>query len=157
MDTRIVFGIGVAFGLLAWSVFGALYLWPRLRQRSAADALRPLLLMHTFRFIGMSFLVPGVVSPDLPLRFAQSAAWGDLLAALLALLALASLRSRAGYAFAWIFNLWGSLDLFNAFYQAAASGLAPGEFGAAYFLPTFLVPLLLVSHLLIFRILAVKR
>ncbi len=84
MDTRIVCGIGVAFGLLAGSVFGVLYLWPQLRQRSAADALRPLLVMHAFRFIGMSFLVPGVVSPDLPSRFAHSAAWGDLLAALLA-------------------------------------------------------------------------
>lgn len=100
---------------------------------------------------------PGVVAPDLPLAFARSAAWGDLLAVLLALLALASLRRRAGYAIAWVFNLWGSFDLFNAFYQAAASGLEPGQFGAAYFLPTFLVPMLLVFHVLICRILVAKR
>ncbi|HEU4487474.1 MAG TPA: hypothetical protein VFR96_18460, partial [Povalibacter sp.] len=85
----------------------ARYLWPRLRHLSREAALRPLLVLHSFRFIGLAFLVPGVVSPDLPPAFAYPAASGDMMAATLALLALATLRSRAGILLVWIFNLWG--------------------------------------------------
>ena|SRR5947207_823957 len=154
MNVQLLFGTGVAFGLVAWGVFAAIYLWPALRDRSRADALRPLLVLHAFRFIGLSFLVPGVASADLPMTFARDAAYGDLVAAILALLALASLRSRLGITLAWVFNLWGSFDLLNAFYQAGASGLSPGQFGAAYFLPTAIVPLLFITHALMFRILS---
>jgi len=154
MNVQLLFGAGVAFGLIAWGVFSALYLWPPLAGRSRADALQPVLVLHAFRFIGLSFLVPGVVSSDLPMTFARDAAYGDLTAAVLALLALAGLRSRLGIALAWAFNIWGTFDLLNAFYQAGASGLSPGQFGAAYFLPTFIVPLLLITHGLAFRILS---
>jgi len=153
MGVQLLFLSSVAFGLTAWAVVIGLYAWPQLRGRSRADALRPLLVVHAFRFIGLSFLVPGVVSPDLPMAFARGAAYGDLVAAVLALLALASLRSKLGVAVAWIFNIWGTFDLLNAFYQAAASGLSPGQLGAAFFLPTFLVPMLLLTHGLAFRIL----
>lgn len=70
-----------------------------------------MLVLHAFRFIGLAFLVPGVVSPDLPLAFARDAAYGDFVAAILALAALATLRSGVGIALAWAFNLWGSFDL----------------------------------------------
>jgi len=110
-------------------------------------------MVHAFRFIGLAFLVPGVVAPELPTAFARAAAWGDLAACVLALLTLATLRSKAGIGLAWIFNLWGAFDLLDAFYQANASGLAAGQFGAAFFIPTFVVPLLLVTHGLMFRIL----
>jgi hypothetical protein len=98
-------------------------------------------------------LVPGVVSPDLPSAFARSAAYGDLVAAILALLALISLPSATGVAITWLFNLWGTADLFNAFYQASHAGLMAGQLRATYFIPTFIVPLLLISHGLGFRIL----
>jgi hypothetical protein len=153
MDIRLIFGICVALGIVAWSVFGALYVWPALRDRSRADALRPLVMLHAFRFVGLAFLVPGVVAPDLPTMFARAAGYGDLVASILALLTLATLRGKPGIAFAWIFNLWGTFDLFDAFYQANASGLAAGQFGATFFIPTFVVPLLLVTHGLVFRIL----
>ena len=109
--------------------------------------------MHSFRFIGLSFLVPGVVSPDLPSAFAHSAAYGDIIAAMLAMLAVISLPSTAGVAIAWMFNLWGSADLLNAFYQANHAGLLARQLGAAFFLPTLIVPLLLITHVLVFRIL----
>jgi hypothetical protein len=115
--------------------------------------LRPLLILHSFRFIGLAFLVPGIVSPDLPSAFAHSAAYGDLVAAILGLLALISLPSATGVVIAWIFNLWGIADLFNAFYQANHAGLMAGQLGATYFIPTFIVPLLLITHGLGFRIL----
>ena len=74
-------------------------------------------------------------------------------AATLALLSLATLRSRVGVVIAWSFNLWGSFDLLNAFYRGGSAGLVPGQLGAAFFIPTFLVPLMLVTHALAFRIL----
>jgi hypothetical protein len=111
------------------------------------------LILHSFRFIGLSFLVPGVVSPDVPSAFSQSAAYGDIIAAILALLALTSLSGRAGIVIAWIFSLWGTADLFNAFYQANHAGLMAGQLGATYFIPTFIVPLLLITHGIGFRIL----
>jgi hypothetical protein len=147
------FFVSIAFSFIAWSVVAARYIWPELRLRPRAEALRPLLIFHSFRFIGLAFLVPGVVSPDLPSAFARSAAYGDLVAAILALLALISLPSATGVAITWLFNLWGTADLFNAFYQANHAGLMAGQLAATYFIPTFIVPLLLITHGLGFRIL----
>src|SRR6516162_7900201 len=153
MQSQFAFFVSIAFSVIAWGVVTARYIWPELRLRSRAEALRPLLILHSFRFIGLAFLVPGVVSPDVPSAFAQSAAYGDIIAAILALLALTSLSGRAGIVIAWIFNIWGTADLFNAFYQANHSGLMPGLLGATYFIPTFIVPLLLITHGIGFRIL----
>jgi len=153
MTVQLLFRTSVAFAFVAWAVVATLYIWPQLSTQSRIDALRPLLVLHAFRFIGLSFLVPGVVSPDLPLAFARDAAFGDIVAAILALAALATLRSGVGIALVWAFNLWGSFDLLNAFYQANAAGLSPGQLGAAYFIPTAIVPLLLITHGLMFRVL----
>src|SRR3974390_89339 len=153
MQTQFVFFASIAFSLVAWGIVAARYIWPELRFRQRAEALRPLLILHSFRFIGLAFLVPGVVSVGLPSAFAHSAAYGDIIAAVLALLALMSLPSASGVVIAWIFNLWGAADLFNAFYQANHAGLMPGQLGATYFIPTFIVPLLLITHGLGFRIL----
>src|SRR5262245_7303510 len=116
MSQLALYGTGIAFSFIAWGPVAAWYVWPELRRLPLADALRPLLMLHCFRFIGLSFLVPGVVSPDLPARFAVPAAYGDLLAAVLALLALGvGLHNRAGLALAWLFNIWGTVDLLYAF------------------------------------------
>ena len=155
MQPQLVFGISVLLGLVVWGIIGAQDIWPALRTRPRAEALRPLLLLHAFRFVGLAFLVPGVVAPDLPAGFARPAAFGDLTTCILALLATASLRSRLGTLLVWVFNVVGTLDLLNAFYQAdrLGVGIAPGLQGAAYFIPTVLVPLLLVTHVLVFCIL----
>jgi hypothetical protein len=153
MLPQLCFFVGVAFALIAWGIVATRYIWPKLRNLPRAEALRPLLILHSFRFVGLAFLVPGVASPDLPSAFAHSAAYGDIIAATLALLSLASLPRGAGVVIAWIFNLWGSADLLNAFYQANAAGLMAGQLGATYFIPTLVVPLLLITHGLAFRIL----
>jgi hypothetical protein len=147
------FFVSIAFSLVAWGVVTARYIWPELRLRQRAEALRPLLVLHSFRFIGLAFLVPGVVSPDLPPAFAHLAAYGDIIAAILALSSLLLLPSTAGVAAAWIFSVWGSADILNAFYQANHAGPLAGQLGAAFFLPTVIVPLLLITHGLAFRIL----
>ena len=155
MLPQLYFFVSIAFAFIAWGIVAKRYVWPKLRLLPRAEALRPLLILHSFRFEGLAFLIPGVVSPDLPPAFAHSAAIGDIIAATLALvsLALLSRAARAGVVVAWIFNLWGSADLLNAFYQANAAGLMPGQLGVTYFIPTLFVPLLLITHGLAFRIL----
>jgi len=153
MPTQLYFFVSIAFSFIAWGIVTARYVWPRLQQKPRTEALQPLLVLHSFRFIGLAFLIPGVVSPGLPSAFAHSAADVDILAAILALFSLLALPGRAGLVITWIFNLWGSADILNAFYQANHAGLLAGQLGATYFLPTFIVPLLLITHGLGFRIL----
>jgi hypothetical protein len=142
-----IFGISVLLSFVVWGIVAAQYLWPALRALPGARALRPLLVLHSFRFVGLVFLVPGVVSPTLPEAFARPAAYGDLIAAVLALVALSGLSTRCGIGLVWLFNLWGTADLFYAFYLGLiGAGIRPGQLGAAYFIPTAVVPLLLITH-----------
>ena len=53
----------------------------------------------------------------------------------------------------WIFNIWGTLDLLNAYYMGVTQIGNPGLFGAGIYIPALYVPLLLVSHVLIFMLL----
>jgi hypothetical protein len=136
MTVQLQFGTSVAFGFVAWSVVATLYIWPQLSTQSRIDALRPLLVLHAFRFIGLAFLVPGVVSPDLPLAFARDAAYGDIVAAILALAALATLRSGVGIALAWAFQPLGQFRSTQRVLSGQhAAGLSPGQLGAAISFP----------------------
>ena len=105
---NILFFVSIAFSLIAWGVVAARYIWPELRSRPLTEALRPLLILHSFRFIGLAFIIPGVVSPDVPAAFAHPAAYGDIIAAILALLSLLLLPSTAGVAASWVFSAWGA-------------------------------------------------
>ncbi len=159
MPVPLIWGLTVAFGLLAWSVFAVQYIWPAIIRRNRAEAVRPILVLHGFRYIGLAVLIPGVVAPQLSAtQFARDLAYGDLIAATLALIALAALRTRFATPLIWIFNLWGTADLLNAFYQGSRISLAqtPGLLGAAYFIPILGVPLLLVTHIVVFRVLMRK-
>ncbi|MGH9500255.1 MAG: hypothetical protein ACRD3L_14030, partial [Terriglobales bacterium] len=111
MPPQLCFFVSIAFSFVVWGIVTARYVWPELRLREPTEALRPLLLLHGFRFIGLAFLVPGVVSPDLPAAFAGSAGYGDIIAATLALLSLLLLPRGAGVILSWIFSLWGTTDL----------------------------------------------
>src|SRR5215813_12572540 len=153
MTTRALFGISIILSFVAWGFVVGRDIWPALRGQSRVDALRPILVLHSFRFVGLAFLIPGVVSPDLPATFARPAAYGDLATAILALLAIATLRSKLGIILVWAFNVLGSVDLLHAFYEGNRIRLSPGDQGAAYFIPTVLVPPLLITHGLVFRLL----
>src|SRR5215471_18405145 len=107
MQSQFAFFVSIAFSVVAWGVATARYIWPELRLRSRPQALRPLLILHTFRSIGLAFVVPGVVSPDLPSAFAHAAAYGDIIAATLAMFSLLLLPSGAGVVAAWMFNIRG--------------------------------------------------
>jgi hypothetical protein len=150
-----LFGITVVLGLAAWGAVAWHYIWPALRERSSPENLKPILMLHGFRFLGLAFVVPGVVSPELPTAFAQPVAYGDLISAILALLALATLGTRAGTVVTWVFNTFGTADLLFGFYQGARISLpdTQGLLGAGYFILAAYVPLLFITHGLAFRIL----
>jgi hypothetical protein len=155
MPFPVLFGISVAFGLAVWGAVAWYYIWPTLRERPSPANLKPILLLHGFRFLGLAFVVPGVVSPELPTVFAQPVAYGDLISAILALFALATLRTRVGTVVTWVFNTFGMADLLFAFYQGGRISLpdTQGLLGAGYFILTAYVPLLFITHGLAFRIL----
>jgi len=117
------------------------------------------LIPNIFRFIGLCFLVPGVVAASLPRAFAAPAAYGDLIAAILAAIATLALYGGRSWAIpvVWVFNVWGTLDLLLGFYQGEIGArIEPGSLGAAYFIPTVLVPALLIIHGLTFWLLLRK-
>ena len=155
MPFPVLFGISAAFGLIAWGAVAWQYIWPALREHPSPENLKPILLLHGFRFLGLAFVVPGVVSPQLPAAFARPVAYGDFMTAILALLALAGLGTRAGTVMTWVFNTFGAADLLFAFYLGSRISLpdTPGLLGAGYFILAAYVPLLLITHGLTFRIL----
>jgi hypothetical protein len=155
MPYPVLFAISVVFGLAVWGAAAWHYIWPALRERPSPENLKPILLLHGFRFLGLAFVLPGVVSPELPTAFGQPVAYGDFVTAILAMLALATLGTRTGTALTWVFNIFGTADLLFAFYLGSRISLAenPGLLGAGYFILAAYVPLLLITHGLTFRIL----
>ena len=160
MDVQLLFGLSVLMGFVSFGLMTKLYIWPRLRLMEREQAMIPLVLLHTFRFVGLGFLMPGVVSPSLPSAFAAPAAYGDLVAAILAVAATIALSRRASLAIllVWLFNVWGAADLLLAFYQGVfGAQIDPRALGAAFFIPTAVVPPLLIAHGLIFWLLIRPR
>jgi hypothetical protein len=160
MSSEALFGLSVLMSFIAFGIVTRLYIWPKLRVMRREDALIPLVVPHTFRFVGLSFLIPGVVSPSLSPAFAIPAAYGDLAAAILAVVAILALVARASWAIpiVWVFNVWGAVDLLHAIYQGQIGvRIGPGSLGAAFFIPTVVVPPLLVIHGLIFWLLLRPR
>jgi hypothetical protein len=156
MPIPLLFGVSILLSFIASGIVTVLYVWPYLRAIPTTSAIRILLMPHCFRFMGLAFLFPGVVSPDLPSAFAIPAAYGDLIAALLAMLCVWALSTASAVAIplVWIFNLWGAADLLFAFYQGEIGvGVAPGQFQSTFIIPTVIVPALLITHALIFRLL----
>ncbi|TWB16380.1 hypothetical protein FBZ99_103756 [Rhizobium sp. ERR 1071] len=158
-ELNLPFVLSVAGAFLTSSVIAYVYVWPALRTMRRYEALRLLAAFHAFRFLGMNFLVSGFVSPQLSSDFANKVGWGDLISAILALASMAALSWRSPIAIpaVWIFNIWGTLDLLNAYYMGVTKIGNPGLFGAGIYIPTLYVPLLLVSHILAFIVLLRMR
>jgi hypothetical protein len=154
MPTDLILPLSMVMGLVAYGLIAKWYAMPALRALPRGAALVPLLLPHCFRFVGLAFLIPGVTSQPLDPRFANPAAFGDLLAALLAFLGILALRQgwRTAIPVVWVFNVEGTLDLVNAVTQGLRY-TEDGTLGATFFIPMILVPGLLVTHVMIFIIL----
>ena len=148
MDVVALFALQFFMSLVVWGSLAYWLLAPWLEKKSLNEALFFLTVPHAFRHIGMVFLVPGVVARPLPEAFAISAAYGDLVTGMLAFLALVALRNSWSVArvAVWLFSIIGTIDLLNAFRQPNAAT----DMGAAWYIPTMLVPVLLVTQVMIF-------
>ncbi len=155
MNPPAIFGLQFFLSLVVWGLIAKWLVTPWLATKPPNEALFWLTLPHAFRHIGMVFLVPGIAAQPLPASFAAPAAYGDLLSGVLALLALVALRTgwRGTIALVWFFDIVGTVDLFNALRHA---DVVP-DLGAAWYIPTFVVPLLLVTHFMIFARLLRRR
>lgn len=157
MSPETIFPIHLVLGYLAWLLCFGAYLWPWLKAMDHADAQRAIATLHSFRFFGLVFILPGVVGSNLPAGFAPFAAYGDFATGVLALLSLLTFRMRSLFwLFVYAFNLVGAADIILDYYHAIQGNLpaAPGELGATYAIPILYVPLLMITHLTAFYLLA---
>jgi len=154
-----IFGLQFVGSLLVYVLIARWYVAPRLATMPLSAALQPLLLHHATRVLGMTLLVSAVVGPGVPRAFANQVAYGDLIAAVLALVSIAALRARASYAipFVWIFNIEGFVDLLNALTQGIRLNVASAPLGAAWYIPTYAVPALVVTHIMMFSMLLKRK
>lgn len=153
MSTEMVFQTHLVLGYVAWLLCFGAYGLPLLRSMDRVAAQRAIATLHSFRFFGLVFIVPGVVSPNLPADFAVFAAYGDFATGVLAMLALLTVRIRPLF---WplvvAFNVAGTVDLIVDYYHAIQIGLPAraGELGATYAIPIIYVPLLMITHVAAF-------
>ena len=149
MSSQVLFPVHLILGYVAWLLCFGTYIWPKLRSMDLFDAQRAIATLHSFRFFGLVFILPGVVSPQLSGSFAMFAAYGDLATGLLAMLALITARMRTAFwLFVAAFNVVGTMDLLVDYYHAIQSDLPSraGDLGAAYAIPVLYVPLLAITH-----------
>jgi len=158
MSPQIVFQTHLVLGYVAWLLCFGTYIWPRIKAMDHVEAHRAIATLHSFRFFGLVFILPGVVSPDLPASFATFAAYWDFATGVLAMLALLTVRMRPLFwLFVMAFNLVGFVDLILDYYHAVQISLPAraGELlGAAYAIPVLYVPLLMITHVVAFYLLA---
>jgi hypothetical protein len=156
MSIANIFNLQLVLGYLAWLVCFRVYIWPRLKSMDRVEAQRAIATLHSFRFFGLVFMVPGVVGSHLPDGFATFAAYGDLATGLLAMLALFTIRARTLFwLFVVAFNTVGLADLLFNYYHAVQGNLPAlaGELGATYAIPIIYVPLLMITHIAAFYLL----
>jgi len=157
MSPATVFDIHLGLGYVPWLLAFGAYFWPRLKAMDPVEAQRAIATLHSFRFFGLVFIVPGVVGANLPEGFASFAAYGDFATGLLAILALLAIRTRTLF---WplvvAFNVVGAADILIDYYHGYQLGLAQlaGELGATYAIPIIYVPLLMITHVAAFYLLA---
>jgi hypothetical protein len=152
MSPETLFRIQLVLGYVAWLLCFGAYIWPRLKLMDRAEAQRAIATLHSFRFFGLAFILPGVVG-NLPAGFATFAAYGDFATGLLAMLALLTVRIRPLFwLFVVAFNLAGTVDIIVDYYHATQLGLPAiaGQLGATYAIPIIYVPLLMITHVVAF-------
>ena len=125
---------------------------------------RALVAVHVTRLLAGGGFVWAATQGVLPNRFAIPAGYGDMAVALLAIgvLAMSPLRQRAPLVYG-LWNLLGFVDILLVVTNAARVGLQAPEAMSALFrfpfslLPTFLVPIVIATHIWLFSALARSR
>ena len=146
--------VNLLFSTFVFWIAAKLYVLPRLKEWTPQAVLLPILILHGLRHLGLMFLADGATYPGMSPEFARPAAFGDLLAAVLAVVAIPAVAtgSRAARFLVLAFNVEGTVDLINAIALANAYQAAP-QMGPAYWIPAFWVPALLVTHYVTFVVL----
>ena len=160
MSPQTLFQIQLVLGYVAWLLCFGAYVWPWLKAMDRFAAQRAIATLHSFRFFGLVFILPGVVGPGLPAGFGTFAAYADLATGLLAMLALLTARLRPLFwLFVVAFNVVGASDLVVDYYHATALGLPAqaGQLGAAYAIPVVVVPVLMITHFVAFYLMVRRR
>ena len=153
MSTATIFTIQLVLGYVPWLLYLSAYIWPRFKAMDRFEVHRAIATLHSFRFFGLVFLVPGVVGPNLPADFAAFAAYGDFATGVLAMLALLTTRTRALFwLFVVAFNVAGTVDIVVDYFHGYQLGLADlaGQLGAGYEIVMIYVPLLMITHVVAF-------
>ncbi|MEW6632924.1 MAG: hypothetical protein AB1440_18810 [Pseudomonadota bacterium] len=156
MSPATIFNIHLGLGYVPWLLCFSAYIWPRLKLIDSVEAQRAIATLHSFRFFGLVFLLPGVVGPNLPAGFAVFAAYGDFATGLLAMAALLVVRRPAVF---WplvvAYNLVGIVDLVVDYFHGVVLDLPAlaGQLGATYVIPIVYVPLLMITHVAAFYLL----
>ncbi len=156
MSPETIFSMHLILGYVAWLLCFGVYVMPRLKSMDLVAAQRAIATLHSFRFFGLVFILPGVVGPNLPASFAKFAAYWDLATAVLAILALLTVRIRPLFwLFVVAFNLVGVVDLILDYYHAIQIDLPAlaGQLGATYAIPIIYVPVLMITHVVAFYLL----
>jgi hypothetical protein len=150
--------VNLVVSTLVFYAAARVYVLPRLGDWSFRTIMPPILLLHSFRHLGLMFLTRGATYAGMPPQFAYPAALGDLLAAVLAFASLVAVvrKHRAQRPLVWAFNVEGTLDLMASIALATAYD-APMYMGPAYWIPAFWVPALLVTHYVTFLVLRGDR
>jgi hypothetical protein len=155
MSPTVIFNLHLVLGYVAWLLFTAVYILPRLKAVDRIDGLRAIATLHSFRFFGLVFILPGVVGPHLPAGFAPFAAYGDFATGVLALLAPLTVRIKPLFwPFVVGFNLVGVVDIIVDYYHGVKLGLpaVSGQLGATYAIVILYVPLLMITHFIAFNL-----
>lgn len=153
MSPQIIFLSHLVLGYAACLLWFCVYALPKLKLMSRIQAQRVIATIHSFRFFGLVFILPGIVGPNLPAAFADFAAYGDFATGVLAMLALLTVRVRPLFWFFIVaFNLVGTVDIILDYYHAIKLGLPAlaGQLGSAYAIPILYVPVLMITHLVAF-------
>ena len=153
MSSETIFRIHLVFGYIAWLLCFGVYIWPRLKAMDRFDAQRAIATLHSFRFFGLVFILPGIVGPNLPASFSTFAAYADFATGVLAILALVTAKIRPLFwSFVVAFNLVGASDIILDYYHATRLNLPAmaGQLGATYAIPIIYVPLLMITHVVAF-------
>jgi len=153
MAPQAIFQTHLVMGYVACLLVFGTYILPRLRSMDRFSAQRVIATIHSFRFFGLVFILPGVVGPNLPASFATFAAYGDFATGILAILALLTARIRPLFwSFVVAFNVVGATDIVVDYYHAIRAGLPAlaGQLGATYVIPIIYVPLLMITHFVAF-------
>ena len=156
MSPAIVFNTHLVLGYAAWLLCFSAYIWPWLKAMDPVAAQRAIATLHSFRFFGLVFLIPGIVGPGLPAGFAGFAAYGDFATGVLAMLALLTVRIRPLF---WPLviacNVVGAADIIIDYYHGVLLNLPPlaGQLATTYGIVMIYVPLLMITHAAAFYLL----